>query len=56
MKLRNVQRIALACMTLAASVANAADERPLLARIFSDHVVLQRNRPIEIWGQAQSGE
>jgi len=56
LKLRNVQRIALACMTLAASVANAADERPLLARIFSDHVVLQRNRPIEIWGQAQPGE
>ena len=56
MKLRNVQRIALACMTLAASVANASDERPLLARIFSDHVVLQRNRPIEIWGQAQPGE
>jgi len=51
-----VRRIALVCMALAASVANAAGETPLLARIFSDHAILQRNRPIEIWGQAQPGE
>ena len=35
--------------------AQAADA-PLMAAIFSDHVVLQRDRPIEVWGQARRGE
>ncbi len=42
-----------------ATSAQAADEQaslPLMARIFADHVVLQRDRPIAIWGQANPGE
>ncbi len=42
-----------------AAAAHAAEEHataPLMARIFSDHVVLQRDRPIEIWGKAGPGE
>jgi len=43
-------------MTCLAGAADAADEAPLLAVIFADHVVLQRDRPIEVWGRAQPGE
>ena len=42
-------------MSCAAGVAHA-DDAPLLAAIFADHVVLQRDRPIEVWGRAQPGE
>jgi sialate O-acetylesterase len=35
--------------------AHAADE-PLMDAIFSDHAVLQRDRPIDIWGRANPGE
>jgi len=34
----------------------AQEPAPLLAAIFSDHAVLQRDRPIEVWGHAQPGE
>jgi len=37
------------------SAASAADV-PLLAAIFADHVVLQRDRPIEVWGRATPGK
>jgi sialate O-acetylesterase len=40
-------------------VGNSAwtqEQAPLLAAIFSDHGVLQRDRPIEVWGRAQPGE
>ncbi|HEX6396362.1 MAG TPA: sialate O-acetylesterase, partial [Steroidobacteraceae bacterium] len=36
--------------------ARAQEQPPLLAAIFSDHAVLQRDRPIEVWGRAQPGE
>jgi sialate O-acetylesterase len=36
-------------------VAYAADER-LMGDVFTDHAVLQRDRPIEIWGRANAGE
>lgn len=36
--------------------AAAQEQPPLLAAIFADHVVLQRDRPIEVWGRAQPGE
>src|SRR5262245_44459685 len=36
-------------------MAKAADA-PLLARIFGDHVVLQRDRPLSIYGNARPGE
>jgi sialate O-acetylesterase len=39
---------------LAAAVPVAAQVR--LARIFSDHVVLQREKPVPVWGWAKSGE
>ena len=36
-------------------IAQAADA-PLLARIFGNHVVLQRDRPINVYGNARAGE
>ena len=46
-----------AWFTCAALVAPAqAEDSPLMAAIFADHVVLQRDRPIEVWGRAQPGE
>lgn len=43
---------------LFASIAAAlpASAAPLLAPIFADHAVLQRDRPIAIWGEAAPGE
>ena len=38
----------------AAGIARA--DEPLFASIFSDHVVLQRDRPIDVWGRAAPGE
>jgi sialate O-acetylesterase len=49
-----LQRIA-ACLVLALS-ANAEAQAPLLAAIFDDHGVLQRDRPSEIWGRANPNE
>lgn len=43
-------------MSLAAVAVARAAEPPLLARIFANHVVLQRDRPIDIRGQANPGE
>ncbi|WP_066721517.1 sialate O-acetylesterase [Sphingomonas pituitosa] len=34
----------------------AAQDAPLLATVFSDHAVLQRDRPILLWGHAPAGE
>jgi sialate O-acetylesterase len=49
-------RAGMACaLLIAAFPANAADA-PLLARIFDDHVVLQRDRPIRVYGHAKRGE
>jgi sialate O-acetylesterase len=39
----------------AGAVANGGDA-PLMARIFANHVVLQRDRPIDVWGQAKPAE
>ncbi|WP_255516355.1 sialate O-acetylesterase [Luteimonas suaedae] len=41
-----------------ATVAHAADDSgaTLLHAMFQDHAVLQRDRPIRIWGHAQPGE
>ena len=41
---------------LACGSAWAQEPAPLLAAIFSDHAVLQRDRPIEVWGLAQPKE
>jgi sialate O-acetylesterase len=50
-----VQRFAaiLACMWVATYVHA---EAPLMDAVFSDHVVLQRDRPIPVWGSAAAGE
>jgi len=50
----------LACAMFAAALITAAPVRasdePLMAAIFSDHAVLQRDRPIEVWGQSGADE
>ena len=38
------------------SVGVAAQAAPLMHGIFQDHAVLQRDRPIEVWGHAAGGE
>lgn len=40
----------------AAPLPAAAQDTPLLATVFSDHAVLQRDRPILLWGHAPAGE
>ncbi|HTU67289.1 MAG TPA: sialate O-acetylesterase [Steroidobacteraceae bacterium] len=40
---------------IVAPVANAADP-PLMSAIFGNHVVLQRDRPIDVYGRARPGE
>jgi sialate O-acetylesterase len=40
---------ALAC----SGVAGAASAATLLHPVFQDHVVLQRDQPINVWGEAQ---
>lgn len=46
---------ALASMLAAAPALAAGQTTPLLARIFGDHAVLQRDRPIVVWGHARPG-
>ena len=49
-----MRRIAsLAALLLASAAADAA---PRLNQIFSDNAVLQRDRPIQVWGTADPGE
>jgi sialate O-acetylesterase len=49
--------LAAAGLVIAAASAPAfAADQPLLASMFQDHAVLQRDRPIPIWGRAQPGE
>ncbi len=52
------QTWAAACLTCAGLFATAAQagDSPLMAAIFADHVVLQRDRPIDVWGRAQPRE
>ena len=46
--------MALACCA-APSLASAQDAPPLLHPMFQDHAVLQRDRPIAVWGDAAPG-
>jgi sialate O-acetylesterase len=49
--------ICLAGASLAAAAPSAAaPARPLLDELFQDHAVLQRDRPIPVWGEAAPGE
>jgi len=46
-----------AALALAALLgAGAAEAAPVLHPLFSDHAVLQRERPIRVWGKAHPGE
>jgi sialate O-acetylesterase len=42
--------------SVTAANVNSGSDTGLLAGIFRDHAVLQRNKPIAVWGQAASGE
>ena len=41
---------------LLAWTATAAGAEPAVNPLFSDHAVLQRDRPIPVWGMADPGE
>jgi len=47
--------LAIACATAGSQTAAAA-ESLRLAKIFSDHMVLQQGKPIKVWGWAAPGE
>ena len=50
-------RLALTTAALLLSAAHAAQaEAPLLSSIFADHAILQRDRPINVFGHAAAGE
>jgi sialate O-acetylesterase len=53
-----VQRtaVALAWSLCVCVAATARAQAPLLGELFVDHAVLQRDRPIEVFGQAAAGE
>jgi sialate O-acetylesterase len=54
-----LQRIAvrLAWVTIAATATGTARaDAPLLDALFTDHAVLQRDRPISVWGNAKAGD
>ena len=64
MKTMSIAARAMRCAALAGlpiigalptAAAAAAPGAPLLARIFGDHAVLQRDRPITLWGHASPG-
>ena len=48
--------LALVVMVSGLGAAEPAPMGPLLASIFQDHAVLQRDRPIALWGRAAAGE
>ena len=50
-----MKSVALAAVLVLAGVVPASAQ-DLLAQPFSDHGVLQRDRPIAVWGQAGAGE
>lgn len=45
----------LLCLIAIGPVASASDALPLLHPLFSDHAVLQRDRPVPVWGWADPG-
>ena len=53
---RMAVRLAAGAVLAVANAAHAQDNAPLMAAIFSDHVVLQRDQPIDVWGRAKPGE
>ncbi len=47
---------AVLAITLSLVVAEAMPAAPSPARIFSDHMVLQRDLPVAVWGRADAGQ
>ena len=43
-------------MLLWLCLMNGGQAKPTLSPLFSDHAVLQRNRPVPVWGRADPGE
>jgi len=46
----------LVAVTLSLPSMALAQAKPLLADMFQDHAVLQRDKPVSVWGQAGAGE
>jgi len=54
---RTAARLACAaCLGWIVSTIPAHAEEPLMSALFADHGVVQRDRPIEVWGRAGAGE
>jgi sialate O-acetylesterase len=53
---RILASITLASTAILSTAAAAQQPRPLLNEMFQDHAVLQRDRPIQVWGQARPGD
>lgn len=43
-------------IALSLPMAAQAQDKPILADVFRDHAVLQRDRPVPVWGEAKPGE
>lgn len=43
-------------LLLSCALATVASATPQLSKVFSDHMVLQRDKPIRVWGTAGGGE
>jgi sialate O-acetylesterase len=52
---RALPALALALLCAALPAQARGDRRPLLHALFQDHAVLQRDRPIAVWGNAAPG-
>ncbi len=52
---KRMPRLAAALLAIAAAPAWAAPEAPLLASVFQDHAVLQRDRPVAVFGSGKPG-
>lgn len=49
-------RVGLVLWTVGLGVGGQAQAAALMHALFQDHAVLQRDRPIEVWGRAAGGE
>jgi sialate O-acetylesterase len=56
MDMRRLYSLLASAAWLCGSGVSAQDAAPLLASVFQDHAVLQRERPISVWGSARPGE
>lgn len=45
-----------ACMVVSGTLRAQHPDKPLLAAVFTDHMVLQRNKPLRFYGSADAGE